>query len=192
MEKSLSIIKIAEALCKFQGEVQKIPKTETNPFFKNKYADLSSILDVIREPLFNNGLSIVQFPKGKNELETMLMHTSGEWMSCSYEMTPTKNDPQGLGSTITYQRRYALGSVLSLNIDIDDDGNKGSGNKPGEKKEPTIETWMTEKQFKEVKTLLNSDIAEEYEKGKKNFIAFSTLPFGMKKEYKTELESLVK
>jgi len=138
MEKSESIKELATALCKFQGSVEKIKKTATNPFFKSKYANLADILDVIREPLFDAGLSFVQFPKGKHELETMLMHISGEWMSDTYEMTPTKNDPQGLGSVITYQRRYALGAVLGLNIDEDDDGNKASAKvaKPEQPKQP--------------------------------------------------------
>jgi hypothetical protein len=137
MEKSESIKELATALCKFQGAVEKIKKSELNPFFKSKYADLSSILDVIRTPLSENGLSFVQFPKAEYELETMLMHTSGEWMSETYKMTPVKNDPQGMGSVITYQRRYALGAILGLNIDIDDDGNKGSdsGNKGAANKE---------------------------------------------------------
>lgn len=126
MEKSQSIKELATALCKFQGEVSKIKKTETNPFFKSKYASLSDILDVIREPLSNNGLSFVQFPSGENGLITLLMHNSGEWISDLYFMKPVKNDPQGLGSVITYQRRYALGSILGLNIDDDDDGNKAS------------------------------------------------------------------
>jgi hypothetical protein len=81
---------------------------------------------VVKQPLVDNGLSFVQFPRGKYGLETMLMHTSGEWLSQSYEMEPTKRDPQGAGSVITYQRRYALGAILGLNIDVDDDGNKGS------------------------------------------------------------------
>lgn len=126
MEKSESIKEIANALCKFQAEVEKIKKGATNPFFKSKYATLADILDVIRQPLANNGLSFVQFPKGNHGLETMLMHTSGEYLSESYEMRPTKDDPQGAGSVITYQRRYALGAVLGLNIDEDDDGNKAS------------------------------------------------------------------
>ena len=126
MEKSESIKELATALCKFQGSVEKIKKTSTNPFFKSKYANLADILDVIREPLSDAGLSFVQFPKGQHELETMLMHVSGEWMTETYQMTPTKNDPQGLGSVITYQRRYALGAILGLNIDEDDDGNKAS------------------------------------------------------------------
>lgn len=126
MEKSESIKELATALCSFQGAVEKIKKASTNPFFKSKYANLSDILDVIREPLSQNGLSFVQFPRGKYELTTMLMHTSGEWISESYEMQPTKHDPQGAGSVITYQRRYALGAILGLNIDEDDDANKAS------------------------------------------------------------------
>ena len=109
MQKSDSIKELATALCKFHLEVAKIPKTETNPFFKNKYADLSSILDVVSKPLADNGLTVVQFPCGTHELETTLMHISGEWMSEKFSMRPTKDDPQGAGSVITYQRRYALG-----------------------------------------------------------------------------------
>ena len=126
MEKSAEIKNLATALCEFQGAVETIRKNETNPFFKSKYASLADILSVIRQPLVDNGLSFVQFPQGKYGLETMLMHSSGEWLSESYEMEPTKHDPQGAGSVITYQRRYALGAVLGLNIDVDDDANKAS------------------------------------------------------------------
>jgi hypothetical protein len=126
MEHSESIKNLAVSLCAFQGEVENIKKTETNPFFKSKYASLADILGVIRQPLVDNGLSFVQFPKGHCGLETMLMHVSGEWLSESYEMKPIKDDPQGAGSVITYQRRYALGAILGLNIDTDDDGNAGS------------------------------------------------------------------
>jgi hypothetical protein len=134
MERSESVKEIATALCLFQGAVEKIKKSTTNPFFKSKYASLSDILDVIRQPLSENGLSFVQFPKGKYELTTMLMHISGEWLAETYEMQPTKHDPQGAGSVITYQRRYALGAILGLNIDVDDDANKAS--EPVKKPEP--------------------------------------------------------
>ena len=144
MEKSESIKELANALCKFQAEVEKIKKGATNPFFKSKYATLADILDVIRQPLANNGLSFVQFPKGVHGLETMLMHTSGEYLSESYEMKPTKDDPQGAGSVITYQRRYALGAVLGLNIDVDDDANLASSpvqEKPKEILSPNHPNW---------------------------------------------------
>lgn len=126
MNTSESIKEIATALCKFQGEVEKIKKEATNPFFKSKYATLANILDVIREPLHNNGLSFVQFPTNQFGLITRLMHQSGEWMEAEYVMQPTQNTPQGIGSCITYMRRYALGSILGLNIDEDDDGNDAS------------------------------------------------------------------
>ena len=126
METSESIKEIASALCKFQGSVEKIRKTENNPFFKSKYADLSTILDAIREPMTENGLSFVQCPTGEDELTTILMHLSGEWIKSNYTMKPVKNDPQGRGSAITYQRRYALSAILGLNIDEDDDGNAAS------------------------------------------------------------------
>ena len=126
MNKSETIKELATALCEFQSAVEMIKKTEVNPFFKSKYASLADILNVIRQPLADNGLSFVQFPSGKYGLNTMLLHTSGEWISESYEMEPTKHDPQGAGSVITYQRRYALGAILGLNIDVDDDANKAS------------------------------------------------------------------
>lgn len=190
MNKSESIKEIATALCKFQGAVEKIKKTATNPFFHSKYANLADILDVIREPLSESGLSFVQFPKGQCELETMLMHISGEWMSETYEMKPTKNDPQGLGSVITYQRRYALGAILGLNIDEDDDGNKASEPQKNNDKQK-IETWMTEKNFNAIKAGLMSGDESMIEKAKVNFKAFQNPPYGVKKEYKMELENII-
>lgn len=127
MEKSESIKNIAKAIMTFHLKVGKINKDATNPFLKNKYASLSNILDAIQIPLAEAGLTFVQFPTGDNGLTTTLMHAeSGEYMMARYDMAPVKNDPQGRGSVITYQRRYALGAVLGLNIEDDDDGNSGS------------------------------------------------------------------
>lgn len=164
MEKSESIKEIATALCKFQSEVEKIKKTNTNPFFKSKYADLASILDVIREPLSQNNLSFVQFPSGENGLTTMLMHTSGEWIQESYTMKPSKNDPQGLGSAITYQRRYALGAILGLNIDEDDDGNAAS--KPKQSSGLNFGTdnslpWVSEQQVTDMLKYIDQGRADQ-------------------------------
>lgn len=114
------------ALIAFHKEIGKIKKDATNPFFKNEYATLSTILGAIKDPLHNAELTFVQFPDGENGLTTRLMHASGEWMEATYTMVPAKNDPQGLGSAISYQRRYSLGAVLGLNIDNDDDGNAAS------------------------------------------------------------------
>jgi len=146
MEKSESIKNLAIALCKFQGTVEKIVKTATNPFFNSKYANLADILDVIREPLQVNGLSFVQFPEQEHGMTTMLMHESGEYISATYFMKPAKNDPQGQGSAITYQRRYSLGSILGLNIDADDDGNGASTpDKSKPKSEANELPWLNPK-----------------------------------------------
>ncbi len=133
MIKSESIIELSKALVQFHVKVDKVKKDANNPCFKSKYASLSSILDSIDMPLIECGLSIVQMPSGENGLTTLLLHSSGEYIGETYVMTPTKNNPQGLGSAITYQRRYALGAILSLNIDEDDDGN-GASSPPSEKK----------------------------------------------------------
>jgi hypothetical protein len=126
MKTSETIQELAKSLVEFQKEVGKIIKTDNNPFFKSKYASLATILDVISEPLANKGLVIIQFPTEQYKLTTRLQHISGEYMEDTYEMQPTKHSPQDAGSVITYQRRYAIGAILNLNIDEDDDGNKAS------------------------------------------------------------------
>ena len=140
MNTSETTTEITKALVQFHQSVGKIKKGSVNPFFKSKYATLSDILDVIAEPLYSAGLVIVQFPEGTNTLTTRLMHTSGEWMESNYFMQPTKEDPQSFGSVITYQRRYALGAVLSLKIDEDDDANKASA---PEKKKSEPKPFLT-------------------------------------------------
>lgn len=127
MTHSESIANIAKALSLFHIKVDTIKKDANNPFFKSTYASLSNILDSIKEPLMESGLSIAQFPHKERTLITLLMHgESGEWIESFYEMTPVKDDPQGRGSVLTYQRRYALSAILLLNIDIDDDANSSS------------------------------------------------------------------
>lgn len=146
MQKSESIKNIAAAIMTFHLKVGKISKDATNPFLKNRYASLSNILDAIQMPLSESGLTFAQFPTGENGLTTILMHAeSGEYLMSDYSMAPVKNDPQGKGSVITYQRRYALGAVLGLNIDDDDDGNSGSNSSAGADKGPKTELpWLNE------------------------------------------------
>lgn len=124
MEKSENIKELAKAIITFHSKVNKIKKDAKNPFFKSNYATLSNILESIEIPLTESGLAFTQFPDGENGLTTMLIHAeSGEFMQSTYNMKPVKDDPQGRGSAITYQRRYALAAILGLNIDDDDDAN---------------------------------------------------------------------
>lgn len=148
MNKSDSIANLSKALVMFQAKELSVKKEATNPFFKNKYASLSQIIEAVQAPLAECGLAILQLPAGSNQLETILIHESGEYISETYEMKPAKADPQGVGSAITYQRRYALGAILCLNIDEDDDGNAGSkpDNKPP-KQEPIIRKPIPDESF---------------------------------------------
>lgn len=120
---------IITALLKAQKEFKVIIKEDANPFFKSKYAGLPSILDAIKKTLENNELVLVQSPITDGDrigVETTIYHTSGEFITSKFTMNLAKNDPQGAGSAITYARRYALVSMLALNVDDDDDGNEAS------------------------------------------------------------------
>lgn len=127
MNRSETIAELAKSLVKFNSEVNKIAKDADNPFFKNNYATLDTIIDEIRPILSKHGLSIMQIPSGDGQnvtLKTLLLHESGEWLeSDELTMKPVKNDPQAVGSCITYARRYSLAAFLSLNTGEDDDGN---------------------------------------------------------------------
>lgn len=131
MIKSETITKLAAALVKFNGEISRVAKDASNPFFKNKYASLDSIIDEARPVLTKNGLSILQLPSGDGEhaiMKTLLLHESGEWIeSEALIIKPVKSDPQAYGSCISYMRRYSLTSFLSLNTGEDDDANISSG-----------------------------------------------------------------
>jgi hypothetical protein len=138
MEQSTTIIEIAKALSKMQGQLKSVPKTQTNPFFKSKYADLDAIWEVCRKPLTDNGLSVVQstYEQGaKTFLETMILHSSGEWFKSDLDIRAQKQDPQAIGSAITYARRYAMSAMIGISADEDDDA-ESSMNRNEDKKAP--------------------------------------------------------
>ena len=125
MKMSETIAELATALSKAQGQIDAALKGSTNPHFKSKYADLNSLREAIREPLSVNDLSVIQLPRttdGFVEIETMLMHKSGEFISEVLQMPYGQNSPQAIGSALSYCRRYSLSSILNLSAD-DDDGN---------------------------------------------------------------------
>lgn len=122
MEKSNEINELAKALVAFQSKIKGVKKDGVNPFFKSKYATLESIIDSSKDLLAENGLSFSQFPSGSDELTTVLMHVSGQFLMSTAKIKPKDDSPQGQGSAITYMRRYALSAVLGIATETDDDG----------------------------------------------------------------------
>lgn len=134
MNKSESIKELATALAKAQGAIKGAVKDSANPFFKNKYADLASVVEAIRSAFAANGLSYIQSvePSDKDEVrvETTILHSSGEWIGCGVLALPvSKVDAQGYGSALTYARRYSLSAATGVAPE-DDDGNAATVAKP--------------------------------------------------------------
>jgi len=125
---SEDITELSSALSKAQGQMVGATKDSENPFFKSKYADLAAVWNDIREPFSANGLSVVQMPcngVGTVTVITQITHTSGQWIRSRMSLVPMKADPQGIGSCLTYMRRYQLAAMAGV-YQVDDDGNAAS------------------------------------------------------------------
>jgi len=132
MEKSETIGNLTLALSKVQAQLRPAKENSKNPFFKSNYADLGSVWDSVRKLLSENELSIIQMPTDVGGLTTILSHSSGEFISSTMYI-PSKEDAHGVGSAISYARRYALASFVGV-VTGDDDGNGAvKGNVPTKK-----------------------------------------------------------
>jgi hypothetical protein len=128
MTTSDSIAAIAPALIKAQGQMVGITKEGKNPAFRSKYITLDSILDTVRPILTSNGLMLTQGTVATDStaavtVEARIIHTSGEWISTTVTIPVTKQDAHGLGSALTYGRRYSVSALLAISADEDDDAN---------------------------------------------------------------------
>lgn len=129
---SENINELAKALAAAQGTMCTAKKDNMNPYFNHKYADLASCWDVCRKPLADNGLSIIQIPGAyddtarKIKITTMLCHSSGQYIKGEIEILVKNPDAQGIGSAITYGRRYSLCAMVGVSQD-DDDANQACG-----------------------------------------------------------------
>lgn len=139
MNKSEQLNELAGALAKAQGEIENASKSSANPHFKSKYADLAEILNTVRPVFSGHGLSVTQLPSyadGIASVETVLMHSSGQWISSVTSAPVGKADAQGVGSCLTYLRRYSLAAVAGI-AQEDDDANSAVGHPP--KKDPMFD-----------------------------------------------------
>lgn len=117
---------IASALVKAQKAFGPALKTNTNPHFRSKYADLSACVEAVIDALTANGIFLMQQTRQCDDgviVETVFLHESGEQLSSGPLHVPAaKHDPQGYGSALTYARRYSLMAACGIAPE-DDDGN---------------------------------------------------------------------
>lgn len=128
--RSASLSELAKALALAQAELKNPPKDRVNPHFKSRYADLATVRDWVLPALNRQGLSVVQLPcewSGRPALFTLLLHESGEYLGACLPLLLVKDDPQGMGSALTYARRYALQALVGVAGEEDDDGNSARG-----------------------------------------------------------------
>jgi len=121
---------LGEALLRVQQSVSKVAKDSQNPHFRSAYAGLPGVMDAILPELQKSNVLLLQ-PltnlDGSPAIETSLtLLDTGENITRVTPLTLAKQDPQGVGSAVTYMRRYSLLSTLGIVTDDDDDGNAAS------------------------------------------------------------------
>jgi hypothetical protein len=151
IEMSTELDKLAPALAKAQAEIRKAAKNARNPHLRNRYADLESVLDVVRPVAASHGLSFPCFPvcrDGRAGVRWMLLHASGQWMSgevlhdvgSSKGLKPAQAD----GVCISYAKRYAASAVFSVSTGDDTDGEtRHSTARAVDKRKTHPEAWAT-------------------------------------------------
>lgn len=120
-----------KGMSKFRKQLKQPKLDGDNPFFKSGYVTLEGVQKAVDEALKDTGLSYIQKVyndgNGGVGVETIIMHEEGESLSSGQlSLRPTKNDPQGYGSAITYAKRYQLAAMFGVSSDKDDDGNAAS------------------------------------------------------------------
>jgi hypothetical protein len=131
LQHSDNVGSLAAALAAAQGELQNAHRNSRNPHFRSTYADLAEIINTVRPVLARHGLAVVQVPSyvdGVASVETLLLHSSGEWVAGTSAAPVVKSDPQGVSSAVTYLRRFSLAAIacIASSDQEDDDGNAAS------------------------------------------------------------------
>lgn len=183
---------IYEAIIEFQAKMPKIIKTEANPFYKSKYADLANIQSQIQKPLYEAGLGYIQRTV-ESGLETVLFTKTGEKIDFIYPVN-LQGKAQEVGSAITYAKRYSLVALLGLIVDGDDDDGNEAQKQPAKEWNATNTVWLEDKQYQVLLELIekkeNIDgVKATYKKYNNTII--DGVKYAMKKEYRDKLNSLL-
>jgi hypothetical protein len=146
MNSSQSIANLTASLVKAQARIEGAAKDKTNPHFRSKYADLSSVVEAIKGPITDQGLAYTQVlhdADASAKVETIILHSSGEWLSCGVISVPvSKHDAQGYGSALTYARRYSLSAAFGVAPE-DDDGNAAAAAAPKDVARQVVDAKVT-------------------------------------------------
>lgn len=118
---------LPEALLAIQAAMPAFQRDSLNPYHDSKYLSLETLLPQVLDVLNKHGVLLTQFPtsvNGVGALRTRFMHVkSGQVDEDTMLLMPTKENPQGQGSAISYAKRYAIQAALGITADKDDDGN---------------------------------------------------------------------
>lgn len=156
MRQSEEIDKISKALLVAQKRLTIAKKDESNAFLKNKFASLVSVIKAVKGPLNDAGITFIQPPvtlDDKSGVVTRLVHESGQWLEATLLMPLPKQDPQAVGSAVSYARRYCLMSWLGI-PQADDDAELAM---PERKTSKTSKTNKHVKATKALKSTKNMD-----------------------------------
>ena len=166
-----------KALSKVQKDLKHAKKDDKGAF--GKYADLASVYEVIRKPLVDNGFSYIHSlttqEDGTHFVDTLLMHETGGTFKTSLPLIINKRDMQGLGSAITYAKRYGISMIVGLASEEDDEG-KGAGTAKG--------NVNTSTEAQQISNILVYNSKGEVQKCKTLNGAVKTLNIIMKNQFK--------
>lgn len=165
----------AKAFVAAQKATEAVKKASSNPAFRSKYADLAGVVEAVVPALNGAGIGVMQFPSFDGEwvmVTTTFLHETGSSVTGELKLRPSKNDPQGVGSAITYGRRYTL-LAMSGAAPEDDDGNAASGpreqsqqeHRPAAKRAPTLAERADKFEASLLASKLESDLRKTFELG---------------------------
>ena len=185
---SPTVGKIAEALCRAQAELPAAIKGCVNPHLKNRYADLNAIYEAARATLAKHDLAVVQTMQPTDgtraHVRTMLAHKSGEWIAGELVMPlDRQGGAQGMGSAITYARRYSLAAIIGIVTEEDDDAEAAQGR--GKAAQAKV------KQQRQEAAASNADPMTEAQRKKLFAVVKQALPEASREDVLMELSDIV-
>lgn len=150
IDKSEGFAKVLAAMAKANAITEHATKNKKNSHFKNEYADLSEVIDCVKSAYSQQGLAVIQTPTyeaGQVKVYCTVVSQEGEFVTFAPSEAPaSKLDSQGVGSAITYLRRYSASAMAFITQD-DDDGKDASVQQG---KAPKINVAQEKEAFNEI------------------------------------------